>query len=375
LEGLNFNHDIDLETKEGIAFQLHEANTGLKDFESALHAYETYTRINDSIATVTKTRQLEELQIKYQTRENAQSIKLLQSASKYQQAELASSKFQKKAYIAGACTALLIAGIAFWGYHGKKRSNLKLEAKQVEINRQNGMLQMLLTDKDQLIGDKDSLLTEKELLLREIHHRVKNNLQIIISLLSLQSSYLKNDLALEAIHESQGRIRSIALIHQKLYGNSDVRQIGMNEYIPELINYLGDCLGVARKNIAINYSIPPVNLDISQAVPIGLIINEAITNSIKYAFVDRDNGEIHILMTDQGTGGIKLSIADNGKGLASEIDVEPIKTMGLSLIKGLVDQLGGSCEFINNNGFVINLSFVKDAFFVMNTKNDEAVIA
>ena len=269
----------------------------------------------------------------------------------------------------------MIAGIAFWGYQVKRRSNLKLEAKQIEINSQNSVLQKLLTDKDHLLGDKDALITEKELLLREIHHRVKNNLQIVISLLNLQSSYLKNDSALEAIHESQGRIRSIALIHQKLYGDTNVTQIGMNEYIPELINYLEDCLGITKKNISINYSIQPVNLDISQAVPIGLIINEAITNSIKYAFGNRDKGEIHISMTDSGTGEIGLSIADNGKGLSSEFDVGHIKTMGLSLIKGLVDQLDGSCEFISNSGFAINLKFVKDAFFVRNIENDEAVVA
>ena len=143
---------------------------------------------------------------------------------------------------------------------------------------QNVSLQQLLVDKDWLI--------------KEVHHRVKNNLHLIVSLLETQSSYLYNNAALEAIVESQSRIQAIALIHQKLYLDANVSTIDMSSYIQELIHYITDSFGTSHFNIFFLQNLENIFLDVEQAIPVGLILTEAITNAIKYAFKGRDTDNV-----------------------------------------------------------------------------------
>jgi two-component sensor histidine kinase len=166
-----------------------------------------------------------------------------------------------------------------------------LQAQQEEINHKNehlselllGQKDSLLEEKEGLLQDKDHLLCQQERLLKEIHHRVKNNLQVVMSLLNSQADALQDKAALSAIQESQHRVQAMALIHQKLYQSEGVARIPMHDYIEEVVAYLHEsyCLD---QLVRFQLEVEPIELDVTQAVPLGLIINEVITNAFKYAF-------------------------------------------------------------------------------------------
>ncbi|MEO3406363.1 sensor histidine kinase [Mucilaginibacter sp. CAU 1740] len=318
------------------------------NYVSAIKHFEIHKKINDSLFSAIKAKQIAELDIKNKTLESAQSIKLLRSQSKNQRAELARVNMQRNITFAGVAMLIIVAGFAFNGYRHKQRSNQQLQLKQAEINAQNTSLQ-------KLVHEKDNLLDEKDWLLKEVHHRVKNNLQIVMSLLNTQSAFLKNNAALAAIRESQNRVQAIALIHQKLYSNSGVAYIDMPVYINELINYLADCYNPAERGIRFEQMIQPIRLDVAQAVPVGLILNEAITNAIKYAF-SHSRGEIKVnLQLAEET--IILTIADNGKGLPADFDIKQAHSLGMEMMKALSKQLGGYFKIESCGGATITVEF------------------
>ena len=198
------------------------------------------------------------------------------------------------------------------------------------------------------------LLTEKEWLLKEVHHRVKNNLHTVICLLESQARYLEND-ALKAIESSQHRIYAMSLIHQKLYQSENVKTIDMSLYLPEFAKYLNDSFGTERQ-IRFQMDIDPLMLGVSQAIPIALIVNEAITNSIKYAFPGASNGVIGISMhkTQQE---IMLVVTDNGIGIDPVIAATPQESLGLKLMKGLSEDLHASIDIENDRGTKVTILF------------------
>jgi two-component sensor histidine kinase len=226
-----------------------------------------------------------------------------------------------------------------------------LELQKKIIDQQNLELQ-------QLRLSRDNLLKEKEWLLKEIHHRVKNNLQIAMSLLNTQTYYLDNEKAVEAIRQSRNRMFVLSLIHQRLYRSDNLELIHMDHYVPELIAYIEDSFARDR-NIAFIADVDPVQLDVAQAVPIGLIINEAVTNSIKYAFPYRDGGAIAIVLKYLEGGEISLKIADDGVGVKPGFDIKQTNSMGMKLIETLNEQLEGTMTIQNRNGLAIALVFKK----------------
>ncbi|HEX8023278.1 sensor histidine kinase, partial [Mucilaginibacter sp.] len=213
-----------------------------------------------------------------------------------------------------------------------------------------------------LIADKDRLIDEKDWLLKEVHHRVKNNLQIVMSLLNTQSAFLKNNAALAAIRESQNRVQAIALIHQKLYSSSNVAYIDIAVYISELVSYLADCYSAHERGIRFEQQIEAVKMDVAQAVPVGLMLNEAITNAIKYAFPNR-RGYINISLGVLDDNNMMLNIADDGIGLPEDFDIKEASSLGMEMMKALSKQLGGSFKMENNNGVVITLIFRAEKHF------------
>lgn len=244
---------------------------------------------------------------------------------------------------------LIISGVIYIGYREKQRSDKQLQLQQKEISEQDLALQHLTADKDRLIDEKDWLL-------KEVHHRVKNNLQIVMSLLNTQSAFLKNNAALAAIRESQNRVQAIALIHQKLYSSSNVAYIDIAVYIGELVSYLADCYNAHDRGIRIEQQVEPVKMDVAQAVPVGLMLNEAITNAIKYAFPNR-RGYINISLGVIDDNNMMLNIADDGIGLPQDFDIKEASSLGMEMMKALSKQLGGSFKMENNNGVVITLIF------------------
>ena len=198
-------------------------------------------------------------------------------------------------------------------------------------------------------------LAEKEVLLREIHHRVKNNMQIISSLLNLQIQYEDLDETVGVLKESQGRVKSMAIIHEKLYQSSNFTNINFKEYIEKLIFDIFYSYGITTNTIESVLDIEDIHLNIDTAIPLGLIINELITNSVKYAF-PKSEGTIIIKLKSLPEQ-MELIIADDGMGISKDIDLENSKTLGLKLVNTLVDQLEGKLKLNRDNGTEFKITF------------------
>ncbi len=209
-------------------------------------------------------------------------------------------------------------------------------------------------------------LEEKEVLLKEIHHRVKNNMQVISSLLNLQSSRIKSPEILEMFKESQDRIRSMSLIHERLYQSADLARIEFSQYIQNLSKYLFQSYRIDPESVVLKTDVRDVSLDINKAIPCGLIINELVSNSLKYAFsqVKDSNkkkvkkGEINIKLTADD-GKVMLLVKDNGIGLPVGLDIETTDSFGLQLVTTLVAQLNGRMNISRKPGTTFKITFDK----------------
>ena len=199
-----------------------------------------------------------------------------------------------------------------------------------------------ITPRKQAEEDLRASLHEKEILLKEIHHRVKNNMQVISSLLSLQSRHLTDKAAIEMFRESQQRIRSMALVHEKLYQSKDLSRIDFSKYIENLIMFLFHSYRVNSDQVRIQTEVQDVLLDINSAIPCGLIINELVMNALKHAFPGGRKGEITISLQASGDGTSILSVGDNGVGFPAGLDFHKTDTLGMQLVTMLVDQLDGT---------------------------------
>ena len=314
------------------------------NFRSAYNHLSFYKAKTDSILSQNKIRQLQVLGVEYETAAKEDSINLknkdivvLKQKNALQQANLKHASLTKNVTFAGIVLSFIIIGLLYRQYRQKQKSNKVITVKNEQLQH---------------------FLTEKEWLLKEIHHRVKNNLQIVMSLLNSQSAYINNEAALTAIHDSQHRVHAMSLIHQKLYNTENLSSIDMSVYIRELATYLRDSFDTVQ-HIRFDLNIEPLQMDVIQAVPLGLILNEAITNSIKYAFPDDRSGVISISLSNVSTNHYLLSIADNGVGISA--DLKKTGSLGMSLMKGLSEDLDGNFSIENNNGTSIKISFVHNS--------------
>jgi len=200
-------------------------------------------------------------------------------------------------------------------------------------------------------------LKEKETLLKEIHHRVKNNLQVVSSMLHLQSARVTDKDILMAFKESQSRVDTMALIHEKLYETKNLTVIPMSSYINDLITNLYISFGVDAEKIKAVLKISDVNLNVSTAIPCGLIINELVTNCLKHAFPGDRKGEIVLSLQPLDGGGYELIVSDNGIGFPEQIDFRNTETLGLKLVISLTSQLDGEVELNRTGGSTVTIRF------------------
>ncbi|MBC7826553.1 MAG: hypothetical protein H7122_02315, partial [Chitinophagaceae bacterium] len=377
-----------------IYYMLYKADSAAGDYLSALNNLVKNKRLDDAIWEESKSRHIREIQIQYETEKKDQELKLkeqdflllshktriqqeafeksrlalqfesevkekslklikseaaqkdkdlelhqrnislLQKDALIRQSSLSEANLMKNVTIAGILLTTVILILLYNQYRVKKRNSREVEVKN----------QML-----------ESLLSEKELLLKEVHHRVKNNLQTIISLLETQSRFLKDD-ALMAIRNSQHRIYAMSLIHQKLYYLDNSTSIDMAVYLPELLNYLKESFDVGN-SIRFRTNIEHIRLEISQAIPAGLILNEVITNSIKYAFSGKSGAEIVIEMIMIEDKKIRFSVADNGSGLPENWHKTKHTSLGLNLMKGLSDDIHADFTIESGRGTKIMVEF------------------
>jgi len=199
-------------------------------------------------------------------------------------------------------------------------------------------------------------LAEKEVLLKEIHHRVKNNLQVISSLLNLQSDTVQDEESLEVLRESQNRIRSMAFVHENLYQSEDLARIDFGRYIRNLSSYLFSSYSVNPSLIRLRLDVADVYLGVDTVIPCGLIVNELISNSLKHAFPEGREGEIHVDLRMED-GQVVLVVGDDGVGLPEGLNLQRTETLGLQLVDTLIGQLEGSIELDNSKGTTFRIVF------------------
>ncbi len=217
---------------------------------------------------------------------------------------------------------------------------------------------------------KDSL-REKEVLLREIHHRVKNNMQIISSLLSLQSRDSRDPKIIETFLDSQRRIRSMALVHERLYQSSDLSRIEFSSYLRSLAVHLFDSFRLDPSRIRSRVEAKEVFLNINTAIPCGLICNELLSNSFKHAFPGNRRGEVVIRLHREEEGRFVLEVRDDGVGFPKEFDWKTSATLGMQIVSMLAAQLEGSIELLEDRGTAFRVSFKEIVSKPLNSGSSE----
>jgi len=315
-------------------------------YQTAIKHFENSKTITDSIFNHIRLRQTEQLQLQYTTSRRDKENLMLRNRNIIQNNELENEGEKRRIVSFGLMASIIAIALMAYLYAAKQKSNRILEFSQKEINCQNKKL----TD----------LLQEKEWLMKEIHHRVKNNLQIISSLLNSQLSFLNNNQAIDAIRDSQNRIQAISIVHQKLYQSEDLAKVNMKHYIEDLSLSISESFQ-RNQHISYFFEINNISLDTSVTVPLGLILNEAITNSIKYAFEPGRSGTISIYLRLQADGWYELTVKDNGIGLPSGFRTEACASLGMNLIMGLTNQLYGTFDIRSENGVIVTIRFPENS--------------
>jgi len=236
-------------------------------------------------------------------------------------------------------------------YSEEKLKNYQLHLEEIVENRTIQLekvikkLELEILDHNESESQLKKTVHEKEILLQEVHHRVKNNMQIISSLLSLQAMHLDDEEMIDLLRDSQNRIRSMAMVHEKLYMSKDLSNINMSEYIKKLVLTLFDSYSTKKSQIMPILELDDIFMNIETGIPCGIIINELVSNSLKYAFPEDDKGTVFVGLKDKNDY-YELTVSDDGVGISENINFEETpETLGLMLVNSLISQLDGSIEF------------------------------
>lgn len=334
---LNYKTDInDAETLKSLA----ETSFALKDFKSAYIFYKEYAKNEIDQLNQDKNSKLKAYEIKYKIKDKDYVIKNKEFELFKKENEL---QIQNK-YITNfiLITSLLFVTILFltYNYFSKKKSSILLQNKNDE-----------LFDTNQLLN---KIIKEKELLLKEIHHRVKNNLQLVLSLLNIQAEDTNNNSIDVFLEKSRSRISTMSIIHQNLYLSDNLSCIHFQNYLEELIDYIVQTF--ENNNIDIKIDSSEIDFDLDLSITLGLIVNELVCNSMKYAFNNIDKGEISINLKRIKEGLYELNISDNGIGF-NKNKLKNTNSIGTEIVELLVLQLKGTIEHINQNGTHYKITF------------------
>ncbi len=304
--------------------QLAEAYVGKGDYENAYQFMKSFTEYKDKTLTLESQKKISELHAQYEAKERESTISL-QSIRLNRQNILLMS------------TALLLS---FFGVGAFLlfRFNSRLRFLNANLKTAN---------------------IEKDFLLKEIHHRVKNNLQILSSLLNLQSDHIQDKTTADALREGRNRVESMGLIHQRLYTTDHLAAVNMPEYVSELVAHLVASFGRSKNTLEIKTDIQVSLVDVDTAIPLGLIINELITNSIKHAFVDGQKAIVHISLRLTENNQLLLSIRDNGQKMKTLVDTKNLNSFGSSLIVMLTKKLKGELTVDTRHGYHTIIRFTK----------------
>ncbi|MGB8891197.1 MAG: PAS domain S-box protein, partial [Methanoregula sp.] len=213
-----------------------------------------------------------------------------------------------------------------------------------------------ITDRRQYENQLETSVREKEVIIKEVHHRVKNNMQVISGFLQLQTNYIKDPESAEKLEECQRRVRSMALVHEKLYQSKHLGFINVAEYIKSLTSELQESY-VVQTEVKFEVDVENININLDTAIPCGLIINELLTNSLKYAFKGRSSGTLGISLHLSPDHRFTLKVSDNGTGLPKNFDLKSTATLGMQLVQVLVRQLGGEITITSQQGTTFTITF------------------
>ena len=295
-------------------------------FEEALGIHEQLMALNDSVVNAMKDKQIVNLLTKYEIREKEKEIGV--KDLQLEQRENEADYFRLLLILVGV---LMVGAVIFT--LSRLRTNQKLRGQKEVIQKS---------------------LNDRELLLREIHHRVKNNLQVISSILSIQSRDINDEAALQAINEARSRVKSMALIHQDLYGDDNLRGIRAQPYITKLSNSLFSTYRIDKNRVRLHTDIQDLLIDVDTTVPLGLILNELVTNSLKYAFPDDREGDIFVEFREVDDT-LRMHVWDNGIGIPEEKEEASKESFGMKMIRAFSKKLDATWEINGEEGTSVSL--------------------
>lgn len=331
----------DVEHQRRIYFEISNTYKKLEDYKNAYEYLNKYQELEISFLNKIQEKSINELEIKYDTKQKELDLKDLTILAQKDKTLIVQKENQKNILISIILLGIFLGIISFFLYKKIKRKNKELEDEKRIVFEANTKL--------------NKSLDQNALLLKEIHHRVKNNLQIIMSLLNIQANSKKKINIDDFIENAQTRISSMSLIHQNLYENEKLDHIDFEKYIKKLTQNLLSVFGIETQNIVLKIKAQNIFLDIQTAIPLGLILNELFSNTLKYAFNDFKNAEITIEIKAEGNNQYCLIFADNGKGYNDTNKHN--NSMGLELVNLLILQLKGNIEKQNSAGTYYIIKF------------------
>ena len=343
------------------------------NFETALNYHKLYSQMNYEL-------NVEDLHTRYEVGRKRFEIELLKKQNTI-------LELQKSRMWLGLISLCILVVLMIWVNASKSKTNkllkkeievraitekelkkikdeleLRVQYRTAELTNLNESLQREVAERRQYQEKLELALEEKDVMMKEIHHRVKNNMQVISSLLRMQANYIEDPNIVEAFNDSFHRVKSMSLIHEKLYRSDDLAHINLQDYVESLTKLLYNTF-TPPAQIEFIIEINDIFLDINNAIPCGLIINELITNCLKYAFKDRTKGKINITMTRDLFSGFKLVVKDDGVGLPADFDINKTRSLGMRLVYLLSeDQLEGKVSILNEKGtgFVIEFPGISE---------------
>lgn len=345
-QALEFAKKIQRPSDEASCLEcLYRAAKMMGNYKDALAYFERKEVINDSLINESKIREMAELEAGFEYDKKLQAQQLAESQERAKadlehQKELAAK--QNRWYLTLAILAvLLVLALAIgYAYMFSRRKNAELAKQNTTIEGQNQTI--------------SKSLAEKELLLKEIHHRVKNNLQVVSGLLEMQSASVVGDENKTVFQEGQNRVKAIALIHQRLYQHETLTQVDFRDYLNQLVAEVSAVFD-GGKQVVVEMDVEPITMDVDTAIPLGLIANELITNAYKYAF-EATGGTLSIGLKREASF-FEFSVVDDGGGLPENVDLQKTRSLGMQLVRGLTRQIKGTLAYRNNPGAEFRISF------------------